>query len=122
MASVLELNLASKYEGRVPTINEAYLLAGQYVYLTSKDIKPEFFDSIKTTVTSKRFVDFLVKNYTLSNHFEVPEAFLESILLLLIENNGMAVFKKKELDLDCLLYFPTRINNLQKLLREMNLL
>ncbi|MCO4781160.1 MAG: hypothetical protein KC646_02455 [Candidatus Cloacimonetes bacterium] len=119
MASVLEIHLATKYEGRVPTINEAYLLAGHYVYLSNKSFEEEPFQNTKS---SKRFVDFLTKNFDFVKCFDVQEEFLESIQLLLLEQDGMIVFKKKETDSDCLIYFPTKINNLRKLLRGKNLL
>lgn len=122
MATVVEFNLASKYEGRVPTINEAYLLAGDYVYLSDKEIKLELLNRENPPSSSKRFIDFLAKNFDVKSHFDVPEAYLESIQLLLVEQDGMLVFKKKEKDSDCLLFFPTKINNLRKLLRGMNLL
>ncbi|PCJ18759.1 MAG: hypothetical protein COB02_10015 [Candidatus Cloacimonadota bacterium] len=122
MATLLEINLLNKYEGAIPSLKDSYLLAGQYIYLTKRKLDLESVETIKNTKSTRRFLDFLLEAFEITDCFEVSEEYLESIQLLLLERNGMIVFQKKSKENDCLLYFPKKINSLQKRLRGKNLL
>ncbi|MCJ8346851.1 hypothetical protein MJH12_15015 [bacterium] len=121
MATILELKLTDKYEGEIPSLQDSYLLVGQYLYLCDKDLDLEQEGTSKGK-SPRTFIKFLVHQFEVLRTISLEEHQLEAIFELLLEWNGMVVFKKKEKAQNCLLYFPDPINNPRKLLRGKSLL